>query len=77
MKKFSSLDKKGVLQQEYSQPPILPSPHFRWVVIILFHAYIIQAAFASNILQLPSNFLSDTPNFRLIYLAKLGPSCGV
>ena len=22
----------GVLQQEYSQPPILPSPHFRWVV---------------------------------------------
>ena len=21
-----------VLQQEYSQPPIFPSPHFRWVV---------------------------------------------
>ena len=24
--------KREVLQQEYSQPPILPSPHFRWVV---------------------------------------------
>ena len=22
------------MQQEYSQPPILPSPHFRWVVIL-------------------------------------------
>ena len=29
---FSYLDKREVLQQEYSQPPILPSPHFRWVV---------------------------------------------
>ena len=26
------LDEREVLQQEYSQPPILPSPHFRWVV---------------------------------------------
>ena len=25
-------DKREVLQQEYSQPPILPSPHFRRVV---------------------------------------------
>ena len=24
--------KREVLQQEYSQTPILPSPHFRWVV---------------------------------------------
>ena len=32
MQYVSHLDKKGVLQQEYSQPPILPSPHFRWVV---------------------------------------------
>ena len=40
-------DKREVLQQEYSQPPILPSPHFRWVVKVqlpyvpaglLFHA---------------------------------------
>ena len=27
---FSYLDKRQALQQEYSQPPILPSPHFRW-----------------------------------------------
>ena len=26
------LDKREVLQQEYSQLPILPSPHFLWVV---------------------------------------------
>ena len=26
------LVKREVLQQEYSQPPILPSPHFWWVV---------------------------------------------
>ena len=26
------IDKREELQQEYSQPPILPSPHFRWVV---------------------------------------------
>ena len=32
MPKFSRFDKREVLQQEYSQPPILPSPHFRWVV---------------------------------------------
>ena len=25
-------EKREVLQQEYSQPIILPSPHFRWVV---------------------------------------------
>ena len=31
---FSYTDKREVLQQEYSQPPILPSPHFRWVVDI-------------------------------------------
>ena len=29
---FSYIDKREVLQQEYSQPPILPSPHLRWVV---------------------------------------------
>ena len=28
----SFLDKREVLQQEYSQPPILPFPHFWWVV---------------------------------------------
>ena len=34
------LDKREVLQQEYSQHPILPSPHFRWVLndcTIFFH----------------------------------------
>ena len=29
---FSYIDKRGVLQKEYSQPSILPSPHLRWVV---------------------------------------------
>ena len=32
MQSFPYLDKREVLQKEYSQPPILPSPHFRWVV---------------------------------------------
>ena len=27
-------DKREELQQEYSQHPILPSPHFRWVVTV-------------------------------------------
>ena len=30
---FSYIDKREVLQQEYSQPGIVPSPHFRWVVM--------------------------------------------
>ena len=32
MRWFSYLDKREVLQQEYSQAPILTPPHFRWVV---------------------------------------------
>ena len=32
MQYFCYLDKREVLQQEYSHPTILPSPHFRWVV---------------------------------------------
>ena len=32
MQKLSYLDEREVLQQEYSQSPILPSPHFQWVV---------------------------------------------
>ena len=28
---FHNCDKREVLQQEYSQHTILPSPHFRWV----------------------------------------------
>ena len=32
MRWFSYLNKREVLQQEYSQSPILSSPHFRWVV---------------------------------------------
>ena len=27
----SNIDNREVLHQEYSQPPILPSPHLRWV----------------------------------------------
>ena len=30
--KVSYFDKREVLQQEYSQSPILPSPHLQWVV---------------------------------------------
>ena len=29
---FSYLDKRQILQQIYSKPPILPSLNFRWVV---------------------------------------------
>ena len=29
---FLFTDEREVLQQKYSQPPILPSPHFPWVV---------------------------------------------
>ena len=36
MQYISYLEKRGVLQQEYSQPPTLPSPHFRWVVNIIY-----------------------------------------
>ena len=32
MQQFLYLDKREVLQQEYPQPLILPSSHFRWVV---------------------------------------------
>ena len=32
MQSFPYVDKREVLQQEYSQHPILPSPHFWWVV---------------------------------------------
>ena len=40
MQWISYLDKREVLQQEYSQPPILPSPHFRWVVNHLKHTHV-------------------------------------
>ena len=32
MQLFLYVDKRGVLQQEYSQSPILPSPHFQCIV---------------------------------------------
>ena len=34
MQWFSYLDNREVLQKEYSQRPILPSPQFQWVVNI-------------------------------------------
>ena len=34
MQQFSYFDKREVLQQEYCQPLIFPSPHFLWVVDI-------------------------------------------
>ena len=33
----SYTDRRGVLQQEYSKPPILLTPHFRWVVIKILY----------------------------------------
>ena len=38
MQWFWYLDKREVLQQEYSKPPIHPSPHFRWVANGTIHA---------------------------------------
>ena len=38
---FSPFHKRVVLQQEYSQPPILPSAHFLWVV--KYYLYIVEA----------------------------------
>ena len=35
MQYSSHLDKKEVLQQEYSQPSILPCPHIQWVVNVV------------------------------------------
>ena len=40
MQLFPYTGKREALQQEYSQPPILPSPHFRWVVKAMRGAYI-------------------------------------
>ena len=31
-REFSYLDTSGILQQEYSDPQILPIPHFLWVI---------------------------------------------
>ena len=36
------LDKRGVLQIEYSQPTILPSPHFRWAVMHQEYCWVIK-----------------------------------
>ena len=41
MQLLSHFDKRVVLQQEYSQPPILPSAHFLWVV--KYHLNIVEA----------------------------------
>ena len=40
LQKFSHFGKREVLQEKYSQPPILPSPHFQWVVNIHVDTYI-------------------------------------
>ena len=37
MQYLSDTDKREVLQQEYSRSLSLPSPHFRWVVILAFY----------------------------------------
>ena len=37
---YTCIDKREVLQQEYSQPPILPSPHFRWVVNTILYLFV-------------------------------------
>ena len=37
MPQLSYFDKRNVVKQEYPQLPILPSPHFRWVVNDVSH----------------------------------------
>ena len=37
MHHFLHFNKREVLQQEYSQPPILPSPRFLWVVNLIYY----------------------------------------
>ena len=39
MQYFIYTEKREVLQHEYSQPPIPPSPHFRRVVNVFFFFY--------------------------------------
>ena len=39
MQLLSYFDKREVLQQEYSQPPILPSSHFPWVVNLYCYVF--------------------------------------
>ena len=65
---FSYLDKREVLQQEYAQPPILPSPHFRCVVnvltFLLFAAGTLMDCYdeLGNRYQLPVYVLSAPTN---------------
>ena len=52
---FSYIDNREVLQQEYSQPPILPSPHFRWVVNLLFVGRGCEAHFTTTAFEFNEN----------------------
>ena len=45
MHQFAYVDKRKVLQQKYSQSPILPPPQFRWVVN-LYELHISECDFA-------------------------------
>ena len=47
-KHLSHHDKREVLQQEYSQQPILPSPYFRWVLNIEYKVLINNPMFTPD-----------------------------
>ena len=55
MQYFSHLDKREVLQHEYSQLPILPSPHFRYVVNMVLHVLVYQCCLAEKFKVLGEN----------------------
>ena len=56
MEYFSYTDKREVLQQEYSQSPILPCPPFRWVVKLTCLEAIISS---QNVCGHPENLSED------------------
>ena len=69
----SYCDKREVLQQEYSQHTILPSPHFRWVVNIK-NNHLIWIVFFQTSGQIHPTSGKNIPCF---YLAGMGPSYGL
>ena len=55
---FSDFDKREALQQEYSQPSILPSPHFRWVVNVCTNRTSLPLLFLSHVILSQPQLLS-------------------
>ena len=63
MQWFSYLDKREVLQQEYSQPPILPPPHYWFVVYTCTWVSLMSNYLKSRVLPLASCFFMHKPVF--------------